>query len=269
MTTSSPPRSRGTEPRLGLGALAALTLALGALVIAITTDGAALRIVGGIGFVVAVGASLTSVLRIGSDDVVERVALALGLGLSATIAGGLLLDLVGSLNAVGWFGFGAIVLGLGLLTAAQSLAVAARSPRPVTAPDASRDRRARATNPALVVVTAAVCLAAVVVALVIAVDSAHEQTGDGFTTLALDVPSEREAELGVVVENRERVASHYRLVASTADAPLLELDLQLAADERRSVAVPIAALPSGTRVVVVLHRDGGVEPYRTVSMTIP
>jgi hypothetical protein len=253
------------RPDVRVAVAAALVLALGALLNALTTNGAVLRLVGGAAFVVAIGASITSLLRLGSEDRVERTALALGLGLSAVIVGGLLLDVVDALDPTGWIGFGALIIGVGLLAAAPRR-VHSLSAR--TGPAGPRTQRA--TSPVLVAVTGLVCVAAVGVALAIAVDSAHEQTGAGFTTLAFDVPTARGADLGLLVENRERVASTYRLVATAGDTTLLSVDeLELAADERRELSVPVAGVAAGTQVSVVLYRDGGAEPYRHVTVTVP
>jgi hypothetical protein len=265
MTAHRPPSRGAVLSNAQFAALAVLLLA-GVLVIALTTDGAALRVVGGIAFVVAVGASITAVLRVGSEDRVERAALALGLGLSAMIVGGLLLDVVDALDPLGWIGFGVLVLGLGLLAAARSPSRTSRT----ADRDVAGGTPTRPTSTALVVLTATVCVVAVVVALSIAVDSAHEQTGEGFTALAIDVPSEREPTIGVVVENRERIAATYRVVASVDGEEVFAIDdLQLTADESRRLDVPIEGIPSGTQVVVSLYRDGSADVYRKVSMTVP
>jgi hypothetical protein len=250
-----------------------VALAIGALVLALTTDGAALRVVGGGLFVFVVGASVSKLLRLGSGDRVEAVALALGLGLAAIVVGGLLLDLVGALDTAGWAGFGALVVGLALLTWSRRSRLVAREPtadHPV-AVAGEGDAPARLTSSWLWIgIAGVVCVAAVSVALAISVRSAHEQTGAGFTALAFDIPTEDQPNVGVVVENRERIASTYRLVARAGDQQLLAVDgIALAADERNRFEVPVGGLASGTTVDVVLYRDSGTEVYRRISMTLP
>jgi hypothetical protein len=258
--------------RLGRLALAGVVaLAIGALVLALTTDGAALRVVGGGLFVFVVGASVSKLLRLGSGDRVEAVALAFGLGLAAIVVGGLLLDLVGALDAAGWAGFGALIVGLALLTWSRRGRRAARETAVVPAGAVDGERPERLTSSWLWVgVAGVVCVAAVSVALAISVRSAHDQTGAGFTALAFDVPTEGQPNVGVVVENRERIASTYRLDARAGDQQLLAVDgIALAADESGRFEVPVGGLASGTTVDVVLYRDGGTEVYRRISMTLP
>jgi hypothetical protein len=265
VTPGPHPPARAGSPRRTLTPLlvAAIVLAAGAAAIALTTDGAALRLVGGALFVVAIGFCVTNLLGLAGGDHVETAVLALGLGLATIVVAGLLLDLIEGLDPAGWIGVLAVIVGSTLLvwTRLPARPAPVRADVPATAP---------ARTPwALVAVTGVVCVAAVAIGLAIAVDSAHEQTGAGFTTLALETSTVGDDELGVLVENRERVRSTYRIEARTGDRQLLVADLDLAADEQARYAVPVGELAGGTVVEILLYRDGGADPYRQVSVTLP
>jgi hypothetical protein len=256
-------------PVLGAG----LVLALGAGVVALTTNGAALRLVGGVVFVVVVGYCVTSLLGLSSGDAVQTVALTLGLGLATLIVGGLALDIFEGLDRAGWLGFVALIVGVSMLVLSRrrvSPLWRQRVAREYLERDVTPTEQRAPTPWALIAVTGVACIVAVSVALAIAVRSAHEQTGAGFTSLAFELPTTEDPGLSIVIENRERVPSTYRIDARAGDAVLLSIDhVELAADARTRYELPIDSVPSGTVVEVTLYRDEGTSPYRSISMAIP
>jgi hypothetical protein len=264
-------RGASTGTGVTLAVVAAVVVASGAVALALTTNGAALRLVGGAAFVVAVGYCVTVVLGLSRGDRVETATLALGLGLAATVVAGLLLDIIEGLDPAGWVGFVALLAGAAVLVGARRLR------RGVALIDADDDDEAPVATPlpqertswGLVAITAIVCVVAVSVALAVAVRSAHEQTGEGFTTLAVETSSLESDAVVVVVENRERVPSWYRLVATAGDQVVAEIGrFDLAADEQARHEVPVGELAPGTVVQISLYRDGGADAYRRVTVTV-
>jgi hypothetical protein len=270
--TSRPPARRGAGATVTLGVVAAVVVALGGLALALTTNGAVLRLCGGALFVVVVGYCVTTLLGLSRGDRVETATLSLGLGLAATVVAGLLLDIIEGLDPAGWVGFVALLGGSTVLVGLRRLRrgfadgpVDEDDALDVAAPAVAPER----TSWGLVAVTGVVCVAAVSIALAIAVRSAHEQTGAGFTTLAVDTASLERDDVVVVVENRERVPAWYRLVATAGDQVVLTVDrFDLAADDQVRHDVPVGALAPGTVVDVALYRDGGTDPYRRVTVTV-
>jgi hypothetical protein len=293
MSTSERAPTSARPDRRWLVALGLLVAA--AVVVAVTTDGSVLRLIGGVAVVVVPGAALVTILRVRPRDRAEAVVLALGLGLASLIIGGLLIDLVASLSPAGWAGLIVVLVGVALLTARPRAKAAeatlvdhARDAGTVgtagtvdeDAVDVDRVDDLHDTEPArkrawpLFAITGAVCAIAVGIALSIAVDSAREQSGVGFTALGFELDrgapaDERPETVGIVVENRERVPSTYRLVVNQGDRTLLDEELQLAADEVARREVSTDGLESGVQVQARLYRDGGTEAYRAITYTLP
>jgi len=224
-------------------------------------DDSASRLLLGVALVIAVGTSLGSAWQANPTWTLDRFIFSLGLGLAALVLGGLLLAAVHGLATPGWIAFeAAVVVGVPLLRRVGR----------------GRHRAASPSRPpfAIVVrvfVATLLCTAIVVAALSIAVSSARQQTGPGFTALSFEGPSPgtKGSGLGLSVANRERISMTYRVEVLSGQTSLLTVaQFDLRAGQASSFAVPVDGLPAGTALTAALYRSGDIEPYRIISFIL-
>lgn len=247
--------------RSSLDLLAAIALALAGLAAVLIGLEGWIRVVllAPLALVVCGYAILAALLPEADLSPGERLAYAVGLSLTATTLGGVIVQVFLALDATAW----AILLAV--ITTASAIVGLRRRNRPgagrAPADERTDARRLALPGPISILLLAAAVAAAVGAVAISSAGAKRERDSYRFTALwaqPVEPSAGTQQAVAIGVDNHQGATAHYRLVVSQGGATLAERKLVVPDGDRFRLRLRAAPISPSDPVVVALHRGGAV-----------